>query len=776
MAMDSDNVSPEPFLKGVRKLRPPVQVSPVVGGVQGGKNKFYVSLPSPRDDFGSTSGKGDDELEAWGEQSGGRVATRELVAEGGKAGNGGGSTGGDSDTGASETGLVRNESYMPRHPKSEVNPFINTTMRLPWHQYVKMVIVGVTLLPLRIVFTVMNVFVMWIFATCVLTGLSEDDIEMPFTRYRLALKYPICWCLRFQTFLFGFWWIRTKGECASKQEAPIIVSNHVSPFEPFYLVGKTMATPVQRIEDSRAPIVGTIQKAMQIMFVDRSNPASRKKCLQTIEERSDPQSRFPQVMVFPEGTCTNQRALITFKHGPFTPGQAVQPVIVRYHFRDLDPSYPAVAPSLGALALRVMCQVWNCMEVEYLPVYVPTLEDRSNPGVFALHVQEYMSRSLGVPATQHAFEDVALQFQAMKMNLDPEVAVVEWSRVRESLDIDAGTAKEYLIVFFEMDADRDGKLSLEEFCSPWKRKRDAEAERQFQAAVSRARRRAEAAAEVEGDVLTGPQIEHFGDNESQHGIKVGLHLSPASSFRAKTVPNSDIAAVEGNRNGHAGSPGEAAETAAAAGLPGLLREEEMERAYEIFRGGEELDFQRFLTGLGVLGGLTRDGRVGLFKFIFSMLQGNRNMDALPRREVEQFVRRLRPDLTAGNARHILDEAIKLEKYDREGEFLAEGNAEDGEGSERPWVSDVSTSSAGGAQEEEREEERVVTRNVFLNLAERNGSILSIYQAMLLNDILGVERDIAEFGLSVSADFGGLALDTTELERTLDELVGPASLV
>lgn len=58
--------------------------------------------------------------------------------------------------------------------------------------------------------------------------------------------------------------VQTKGECASKEEAPIIVSNHVSPFEPFYLVAKTMATPVQRIEDSRAPIVGTIQKAMQV--------------------------------------------------------------------------------------------------------------------------------------------------------------------------------------------------------------------------------------------------------------------------------------------------------------------------------------------------------------------------------------------------------------------------------------------------------------------------------------------------------------------------------
>lgn len=50
------------------------------------------------------------------------------------------------------------------------------------------------------------------------------------------------------------------------------------------------------------------------------------------------------------------------------------------------------------------------------------------------------------------------------------------------------------------------------------------------------------------------------------------------------------------------------------------------------------------------------------------------------------------------------------------------------------------------------------------------------QAMLLNDILGVERDIAEFGLAAGEDFGGLAVDTTELERTLDELVGPAALV
>lgn len=38
--------------------------------------------------------------------------------------------------------------------------------------------------------------------------------------------------------------------------------------------------------------------------------------------------------------------------------------------------------------------------------------------------QEIMSRGLGIPATQHAFEDVALQLQAIKMNLNPEVGRV----------------------------------------------------------------------------------------------------------------------------------------------------------------------------------------------------------------------------------------------------------------------------------------------------------------------------------------------------------------
>lgn len=43
-------------------------------------------------------------------------------------------------------------------------------------------------------------------------------------------------------------------------------------------------------------------------------------------------------------------------------------------------------------------------------------------------------------------------------------------------------------------------------------------------------------------------------------------------------------------------------------------------------------------------GLSREGRVGLFKFIFTMLQG-RNGEALSRIVLERFIGRLRPDLS-----------------------------------------------------------------------------------------------------------------------------------
>ena len=38
---------------------------------------------------------------------------------------------------------------------------------------------------------------------------------------------------------------------------------------------------------------------------------------------------WPQLMIFPEGSTSNRRALMTFAPGAFNPGKTVQPVVLR---------------------------------------------------------------------------------------------------------------------------------------------------------------------------------------------------------------------------------------------------------------------------------------------------------------------------------------------------------------------------------------------------------------------------------------------------------------
>ena len=40
-------------------------------------------------------------------------------------------------------------------------------------------------------------------------------------------------------------------------------------------------------------------------------------------------SGWPQLMIFPEGSTSNRKALMSFKPGAFVPGKPVQPVLIR---------------------------------------------------------------------------------------------------------------------------------------------------------------------------------------------------------------------------------------------------------------------------------------------------------------------------------------------------------------------------------------------------------------------------------------------------------------
>lgn len=68
----------------------------------------------------------------------------------------------------------------------------------------------------------------------------------------------------------------------------------------------------------------------QPVYVWREDPNSRQNTIKEIKRRVASGDEWQQILIFPEGTCTNRSGLITFKPGAFYPGVPVQPVCIRY--------------------------------------------------------------------------------------------------------------------------------------------------------------------------------------------------------------------------------------------------------------------------------------------------------------------------------------------------------------------------------------------------------------------------------------------------------------
>jgi hypothetical protein len=66
------------------------------------------------------------------------------------------------------------------------------------------------------------------------------------------------------------------------------------------------------------------------VYVWRDDPNSRQNTIKEIVRRATSTDGWQQVLIFPEGTCSNRTGLITFKPGAFYPGVPIQPVCIRY--------------------------------------------------------------------------------------------------------------------------------------------------------------------------------------------------------------------------------------------------------------------------------------------------------------------------------------------------------------------------------------------------------------------------------------------------------------
>jgi len=289
------------------------------------------------------------------------------------------------------------------------NPFIHILNPSPL-QNIKMAVLGLTLLPLRLLIALICLILTTFIAYLGLWGMDNKAVDAkPFTGWRLYLRYVVCYILRFMFYCCGFF-PTIKGKQASPRDAPILV---VAPHSTFFdsLAVCVMGGPsvVAKAETSSIPFWGSLIRFTQPVLVHRTDANSRQNTINQISARAESaegeSQPWQQVFIFPEGTCTNRQALITFRLGSFYPGVPVQPVILRYENMLDTVTWTWEGFTAWKVIAYSLSQFYINISMEFLQPYIPSQEEKEDPKLFSANVRKVMAEALNVPTTDSNYFD-----------------------------------------------------------------------------------------------------------------------------------------------------------------------------------------------------------------------------------------------------------------------------------------------------------------------------------------------------------------------------------
>lgn len=145
--------------------------------------------------------------------------------------------------------------------------------------------------------------------------------------------------------------------------ASIVLSNHTGYIEILYTAACYGCCFVAKSVLANQPIFGRIMKCGQCIFVDRESGTSHAGA--QIIERAKHADSWPMLALYPEGTTTNGRQLISFHTGAFIAGAPVIPLVIKYQSWMFDPSFTCT--SQVTHMLKMLSQPVNFMQVIHLP-------------------------------------------------------------------------------------------------------------------------------------------------------------------------------------------------------------------------------------------------------------------------------------------------------------------------------------------------------------------------------------------------------------------------
>ncbi|GMI51624.1 hypothetical protein TeGR_g3298 [Tetraparma gracilis] len=377
-------------------------------------------------------------------------------------------------------------SYIDAVNSEEKNPFVNDTKYLTEGQRAKIAIMTVTVLPVRVALSLAILLITAVYAKLATIGMPPNaGLKEPISPLRTALAQPLRLLLRSLLFVWGFHWVHQKGKKASAREAPVIAPNHICFVEPLALVSMNLPMSVGAYATMMFPGFSSVHRLLQNIPLEKyiepdtvDTVYSRQWVKHQITSRCQTKGAWPQLMIFPEGTTHNQKALVAWKNGPFLPGVPVQPIVVRMNFKHHDPAWVTGGQSQLTLIHRMLCQVYNHMEIEYLPVYKPSEAesggDWASSKLFAKNVRAKVAEAMDVPVTEHSYEDVRLAGVAAQLHLPVNDAMIEIGKAKSFLGegVTLKTIEKHLNAFASMDVNKTGQVTFEQFAEAFDLKKE----------------------------------------------------------------------------------------------------------------------------------------------------------------------------------------------------------------------------------------------------------------------------------------------------------------
>jgi len=307
-----------------------------------------------------------------------------------------------------------------------MSPFARLQNPSFW-EITKMCIGLFTLVPLRLLLLlsalILGGSIVLLFHSCNLQYLSMLTLRIT---SRVAL------------FSFGVIWIQTSGQIPSSSCPSIIVSNHISTLEVLHLI-TILDSPsfVAKAAVFNIPIIGRLASILGCIGVDRvvtatstsaataTSPSvsmskrvildSTLNATERIMQHSKKAHKlslqlYPEtstLVIFPEGTTSNGKQLLSFKKGAFVPLQPVLPIL--YSFPNSGSFIPTYESILTPIYVwRIMSQPWNnlCCCIER-PIYPPSARNNiAQPiEIWKETVRSSMAQSLGVKTVNQGYTD-----------------------------------------------------------------------------------------------------------------------------------------------------------------------------------------------------------------------------------------------------------------------------------------------------------------------------------------------------------------------------------